>query len=443
MADNGSTDGAAAWRSGSATGCRRCGWSTPRSGEGRATPGTGRRGGGDRRRACSSPTPTTGWGRGGSRPWAGRSSITTSSPRATTPSGSTRPRWSPGRGNFQRDGLIPYTYPPFLPHAGGSSLGVKRALHEAIGGFDEDLPALEDTDYCWRIQLAGTPLVLVPERWCTSATGPAPGAGPAELHLRDLQRAAVRPVPRAGDASAGGVAGLARWGKLVLTGRRGAGPSAAAPGSASSAGGSGGCGGACAAGSGFREGEVCRERSGREGLAGGRAKWRVGGSIVRPGARTARALRTSRDLAYAVLERPAAGLPLGRSPCATFVPPPRITRCRGEDLPKLSMRTRSRPGLGGGVPCPPRGWERDRGRGGRPWIIKVDRRSTSHSTVFTRCDGASSPRGCPRGIEGEGGDPVDDPGRSRLNEPRHRVFTRCDEASSPRGCPRGIRGRGG
>ncbi|HEX4954581.1 MAG TPA: glycosyltransferase family 2 protein [Thermoanaerobaculia bacterium] len=67
------------------------------------------------------------------------------------------------RGEHQRDGLNPYTYPPFLPHAGGGGLGVLRRLHEEVGGFDESLPALEDTDYCWRLQLAGTPLVFVPE----------------------------------------------------------------------------------------------------------------------------------------------------------------------------------------------------------------------------------------------------------------------------------------
>ncbi len=64
-------------------------------------------------------------------------------------------------GNPQRDGLNKYRYPPYLPHAGGSGLGVKRSLHAAVGGFDESMPTLEDTDYCWRIQLAGTELHFV------------------------------------------------------------------------------------------------------------------------------------------------------------------------------------------------------------------------------------------------------------------------------------------
>jgi glycosyltransferase involved in cell wall biosynthesis len=65
------------------------------------------------------------------------------------------------RGNAQVGGLQPYTNPPFLPHAGGGTLGVKRALHLEVGGFDETLPVLHDTDYCWRLQLRGVTLHFV------------------------------------------------------------------------------------------------------------------------------------------------------------------------------------------------------------------------------------------------------------------------------------------
>jgi GT2 family glycosyltransferase len=65
-------------------------------------------------------------------------------------------------GNPQRDGIQQYRNPPYLPHAGGGSLGVKRSLWEAIGGFDESLPILHDTDFCWRLQLRGTELHFVP-----------------------------------------------------------------------------------------------------------------------------------------------------------------------------------------------------------------------------------------------------------------------------------------
>ncbi|MGQ0603211.1 MAG: glycosyltransferase [Anaerolineales bacterium] len=62
------------------------------------------------------------------------------------------------RAQAQHDDVQTYKYPPFLPHAGGCGLGIRRVLHEAVGGFDEALPALEDTDYCFRVQLDGTPL---------------------------------------------------------------------------------------------------------------------------------------------------------------------------------------------------------------------------------------------------------------------------------------------
>lgn len=63
----------------------------------------------------------------------------------------------------QVDGLQEYTDPPFLPHASSSTIGVKRSVHEAVGGFDETLLRLQDTDYCWRIQLAGIELHFVPD----------------------------------------------------------------------------------------------------------------------------------------------------------------------------------------------------------------------------------------------------------------------------------------
>jgi len=67
------------------------------------------------------------------------------------------------RRNGQADGVQAYTNPPFLPHAGGGTLGVRRALHLEVGGFDESLPTLHDTDYCWRLQERGVALTFVPE----------------------------------------------------------------------------------------------------------------------------------------------------------------------------------------------------------------------------------------------------------------------------------------
>ena len=44
---------------------------------------------------------------------------------------------------------------PYLPLVSGNNFGVRRKLHEAIGGFDENLLRLEDVDYAWRLQEAG------------------------------------------------------------------------------------------------------------------------------------------------------------------------------------------------------------------------------------------------------------------------------------------------
>jgi glycosyltransferase involved in cell wall biosynthesis len=60
--------------------------------------------------------------------------------------------------NPQASGLQKVSYPPFLCHAGGSGLGIKRAIHQRVGGFDVALPRLQDTDYCFRVQRLGIDL---------------------------------------------------------------------------------------------------------------------------------------------------------------------------------------------------------------------------------------------------------------------------------------------
>jgi glycosyltransferase involved in cell wall biosynthesis len=62
----------------------------------------------------------------------------------------------------QHTGLQRTWYPPYFLHAGGGSLGVKRIYHQVIGGFDESLPRLVDTDYCYRLQRAGVELYFEP-----------------------------------------------------------------------------------------------------------------------------------------------------------------------------------------------------------------------------------------------------------------------------------------
>lgn len=67
------------------------------------------------------------------------------------------------RNLVQEHGLAQHDYAAFLPHAGGSGLAVRREAHERIGGFDERLRRLQDTDYTWRLQLAGYALHFEPK----------------------------------------------------------------------------------------------------------------------------------------------------------------------------------------------------------------------------------------------------------------------------------------
>ena len=72
------------------------------------------------------------------------------------------------RGNAkdgQEQGLAGGYCHPTLPYAGAGGLGIKKSVHDRVNGFDLNLRAMagqEDTDYCIRVQLAGTPLVFVP-----------------------------------------------------------------------------------------------------------------------------------------------------------------------------------------------------------------------------------------------------------------------------------------
>lgn len=62
------------------------------------------------------------------------------------------------RAPFQRDQLL--TVFQYLPFALGCSHGVDRALFLTHGGYHGDLPNAEDVDLCWRLHLAGHPVVL-------------------------------------------------------------------------------------------------------------------------------------------------------------------------------------------------------------------------------------------------------------------------------------------
>lgn len=65
------------------------------------------------------------------------------------------------RPNPQADGLQQKHY---LPYAGAGNMGVRRAVFEAVGGFDDGIRHLFDVDFCWRVQeQTGVPLTYVPE----------------------------------------------------------------------------------------------------------------------------------------------------------------------------------------------------------------------------------------------------------------------------------------
>jgi GT2 family glycosyltransferase len=102
--------------------------------------------------------------------------------------------------------------PRWLPHAGGGNLGMTRADYDALGPFDEALPALEDTEYCFRAQLAGVRLVFEPSavvsvRMRTTARG-------QYRQMRDYAEGQVGLVKRfrsRGMPAAPRLRGLASW----------------------------------------------------------------------------------------------------------------------------------------------------------------------------------------------------------------------------------------
>ena len=65
------------------------------------------------------------------------------------------------RRDLQRHDVQRLWYPPYLVHSGTCGLGVIRALYQAVGGLDESLLCLHDTDFCIRMQNAGTRLEFV------------------------------------------------------------------------------------------------------------------------------------------------------------------------------------------------------------------------------------------------------------------------------------------
>jgi glycosyltransferase involved in cell wall biosynthesis len=63
----------------------------------------------------------------------------------------------------QATGLIRDRDFGFLPRAGTGGLAVRKHIHNLVGGFDESIRFHEDSDYCFKIQMAGHPLVFAPD----------------------------------------------------------------------------------------------------------------------------------------------------------------------------------------------------------------------------------------------------------------------------------------
>lgn len=64
-------------------------------------------------------------------------------------------------GNGRRSGPHASRHLPWLPYTGAGSMGIRRDVFEAAGGFDETLITDEDNDLSWRIQLAGHRLTFL------------------------------------------------------------------------------------------------------------------------------------------------------------------------------------------------------------------------------------------------------------------------------------------
>lgn len=62
----------------------------------------------------------------------------------------------------QQDRLMRLRHRPFCAYAGGATLGMRREVFDRAGGFDPEVPSLEDIDFCVRAHLAGYELVFAP-----------------------------------------------------------------------------------------------------------------------------------------------------------------------------------------------------------------------------------------------------------------------------------------
>ncbi len=117
----------------------------------------------------------------------------------------------------QAHGLLRERSFDFLPRAGSSGLAIRKHIHDSVGGFDENILYHEDTDYCWKVQLAGTELGWAPDALLHVQLCDAPGDRFHQARLWAMSQVVVyKKYRRLGMAKISNRDALREWVALVL-----------------------------------------------------------------------------------------------------------------------------------------------------------------------------------------------------------------------------------
>lgn len=120
----------------------------------------------------------------------------------------------------QYHNLMHYYNPPYLYHVSGTGIAIRRATFERLGGFDESMLRLQDSEFCFRAQLQGVKITFVPEailfgrnrRSLRAIMRQSYDWGKAEVNLVDRYRV----QPSWFELLYLWMRYLARWGKLLV-----------------------------------------------------------------------------------------------------------------------------------------------------------------------------------------------------------------------------------
>ena len=123
------------------------------------------------------------------------------------------------RGRPQSDELVSWPLGDYFQYGFSCTLGVRRELHERIGGFDEELRAGEDMDYCWRLQQLGVELKFAADAvthyrfrrglWSTFAQARAYGEANARVYAKHCRPGGLPAIKRPWRR------GLRNWARLA------------------------------------------------------------------------------------------------------------------------------------------------------------------------------------------------------------------------------------